>query len=148
MSVLEDIGKQVLGNVIAGASANGNGTGTSNGKPDWLSLAIGLLNQFGGLQGLMAKFQDAGIGSMVSSWISTGPNPPISAAQVKQVLGDDLPRVAEQAGTDTNSAAIGIAQVLPSLIDQLTPNGEPVQGDALRQGLKALLGGSFGKMLG
>jgi len=145
MSLLDEIGKQVLENVTGGKGTRA--TSTSN-RPDWLKLAMGLLNQYGGIKGLMAKFQQGGMEDMISSWISTGPNPPISAQQIKDLLGPDLPQVAEQAGTDPQSAAVGIAQVLPGLIDQLTPNGEPVEGDALQQGLKALLGANLGKIFG
>ena len=44
-------------------------------------------NQPGGLQGLVQSFHDKGMGGLVSSWISSGPNPPISGDQVHQVLG-------------------------------------------------------------
>ena len=144
MSLLDELGKQVLGNVRSGDKASP----ASGSQVDWLQLAMGLLNQYGGIRGLITKFQQGGLGDLVASWVSTGPNPPISSTQVKEVLGPQLPQVAQEAGTDTQTAAIGIAQVLPGLIDQLTPNGEPVEGDALQQGIKALLGGKFGNIFG
>jgi len=92
------------------------------------SLASGLLqmiqNQPGGLQGLVQSFHDKGMGGLVSSWISSGPNPPISGDQVHQVLGSDqVKALAAKAGISPDVAGAAIAQILPGLVDKLTPNG-------------------------
>jgi uncharacterized protein YidB (DUF937 family) len=92
------------------------------------SLASGLLqmiqNQPGGLQGLVQSFHDKGLGGLVSSWISSGPNPPISGDQVHQVLGSDqVKALAAKAGISPEVAGTAIAQILPGLVDKLTPNG-------------------------
>jgi uncharacterized protein YidB (DUF937 family) len=141
MSLIDDLGKQVLGKLFGGEQG-------ASGNTNWLQLAAALVMQQGGLQGLVEKFKNEGLGDMIASWVSTGPNPPISAEQIKLVLGSVLPDLAKQAGTDTNTAANGLAQVLPGLVDQLTPNGESVEGDALQQGLKAVLGGDLSKIFG
>jgi uncharacterized protein YidB (DUF937 family) len=61
---------------------------------------------------------------LVSSWVSTGPNPPISADQVHQVLGSDQVKgLAAKAGINPDVAGAAIAQLLPTLVDKLTPNG-------------------------
>jgi len=76
------------------------------------------------LQGLVQSFHDNGLGGLVSSWVSTGPNPPISADQVHQVLGSDqVKALAAKAGINPDEAGAAIAQLLPSLVDKLTPNG-------------------------
>lgn len=103
----------------AAGSALGDGTN---------SLTSGLLqliqNQPGGLQGLVQSFHDKGLGGIVSSWIGTGPNPPISGDQVHQVLGSDqVKALAAKAGISPDVAGTAIAQILPGLIDKLTPNG-------------------------
>lgn len=103
----------------AAGSALGGGTN---------SLTSGLLqliqNQPGGLQGLVQSFHDKGLGGIVSSWIGTGPNPPISGDQVHQVLGSDqVKALAAKAGISPDVAGTAIAQILPGLIDKLTPNG-------------------------
>lgn len=92
------------------------------------SLTSGLLqliqNQPGGLQGLVQSFHDKGLGGIVSSWIGTGPNPPISGDQVHQVLGSDqVKALAAKAGISPDVAGTAIAQILPGLVDKLTPNG-------------------------
>jgi len=113
MGLLDNLENQALGNVLGGSS-----------NP----LATGLLqmiqNQPGGLQGLVQSFHDKGMGGLVSSWISSGPNPPISADQVHQVLGSDqVKTLAAKAGISPDVAGAAIAQILPGLVDKLTPNG-------------------------
>jgi len=81
-------------------------------------------NQPGGLQGLVQSFHDKGMGGLVSSWIATGPNPPVSADQIHQVLGSDqVNALAAKAGISPDIAGSAIAQLLPGLVDKLTPNG-------------------------
>jgi uncharacterized protein YidB (DUF937 family) len=78
-----------------------------------------------GLTGLLGSFQKAGLGDMMSSWIAQGPNPPISAQQVAQVLGDDvLSQFAGRAGLPSGQAGSALAALLPAVIDQLTPDGQ------------------------
>ena len=92
-------------------------------------LASGLLqmiqNQPGGLQGLVQSFHDKGLGGLVSAWVSTGPNPPATADQIQHVLGSDtVKQLATAAGISQDAAGSSIAQLLPGIIDQLTPNGQ------------------------
>jgi uncharacterized protein YidB (DUF937 family) len=113
MGLLDNLENQAIGNVLGGSS-----------NP----LATGLLqmiqNQPGGLQGLVQSFHDKGMGGLVSSWVSTGPNPPISADQVHQVLGSDqVKALAAKAGINPDIAGAAIAEILPGLVDKLTPNG-------------------------
>ena len=122
MGVLDNLENQVLSKSL-GVSSN--------------SLVSGLLqmiqNQPGGLQGLVQSFHDKGMGGLVSSWISTGPNPPISPDQVHQVLGSEqVEAVAAKAGISPDVAGAAIAQMLPGLVDKLTPNGSvPDQSNVL-----------------
>lgn len=113
MGLLDNLENQALGKVLGGSSN---------------SLTSGLLqmiqNQPGGLQGLVQSFHDKGMGGLVSSWISSGPNPPISGDQVHQVLGSDqVKALAAKAGISPDVAGAAIAQILPGLVDKLTPNG-------------------------
>jgi uncharacterized protein YidB (DUF937 family) len=80
--------------------------------------------QPGGLDGLVTRFHDQGLGEIVDSWVGSGQNLPISADQVKSVLGDD--------GLETMAAKLGLpagmvnelaAKFLPQLIDNATPDG-------------------------
>ncbi len=83
----------------------------------------------GGVEGLAGLFQNAGLGQVMQGWISNGPNPPISAAQLTQVLGS--PRIAELAGKlgmTHDQAAQHLSQLLPHVIDHLNPNGTAPSG--------------------
>ena len=93
------------------------------------SLATGLLqmiqNQPGGLQGLVQSFHDKGLGAVASSWVGTGQNLPIAADQIHQVLGSDqVKALAAKAGISPDVAGSAIAQLLPGIVDKLTPNGQ------------------------
>jgi uncharacterized protein YidB (DUF937 family) len=86
-------------------------------------------NQPGGLDGLVQNFQQKGLGEVVSSWVSTAQNLPISADQISHVLGSDtVKNLAAKAGISPDQAGSQLADLLPGLIDKLTPNGHT--GDA------------------
>lgn len=96
----------------------------------------------GGLGGLVDMFQKKGLGDMVSSWISTGPNPPISAKQVTDVLGSDIvSQFATKAGVPQGQASGLLASLLPLVVDQLTPKGTVPQTNDLESALGGLLAG-------
>lgn len=122
MGLLDSLENQVLGNLL-GNSSN--------------PLATGLLhmiqNQPGGLQGLVQTFQEKGLGALASSWVSTGENLPISGDQIHQVLGSEqIQTLAAKAGISPDSAGSAIAQLLPTLVDKLTPNGQvPAQSSVM-----------------
>ena len=95
-----------------------------------------------GLAGVVEAFTKKGLGSMVTSWISTGPNPTVSASQVTDVLGSDVVRqFAAKAGVPQAEAGALLASLLPSVIDHLTPKGEVPAGNALESTLGGLLAG-------
>lgn len=114
------------------------------GNGGLLQSAQTLLNDNGGVAGLVEKFQQGGLGEIVSSWVGTGDNLAISAEQIQSVLGNEqLAGLAAKLGLDSNQVAQQVAEHLPTLIDRLTPNGElPQGGDLLSQGA-SLLGGLF-----
>jgi len=129
-------------------SALGGAGGTSGGNP-LLEIVMQMLSnngQTGGLAGLAQAFQDKGLGEQMASWISTGKNLPISPEQIRSVLGSgQLGQIASRLGMDEQQAAGGLADLLPQVIDKLTPNGHMPQGDdLLAQGLPLLKGKLFG----
>ena len=94
-------------------------------------------NQPGGLPGLVQTFHDKGLGGIVNSWISTGQNLPISAEQIEGVLGSDqVKQIAAQVGVSPDVASSKLAELLPTMIDKLTPDGKlPEGGNLLQQAL-------------
>jgi len=119
--------------------------GNQAGSSPLLQIAAALLNnggRFGGLEGLIQQFQRAGFDSQMNSWISTGQNLPISPEQLSQVLGaGHVQQMAQQAGMDPNALSAQLSQLLPQMIDKLTPQGQTPSG-----GLEDALG-MLGKMM-
>ncbi|AIY40397.1 hypothetical protein LT85_1239 [Collimonas arenae] len=100
--------------------------------------------QAAGAGGLLSAFEGAGLGSVVQSWIGNGQNQAISPDQVQQALGGGhLQELATAAGISPNEAAGHLSEILPELVNKLTPNG---QATAPAGGLD--LGGLLGGLLG
>jgi uncharacterized protein YidB (DUF937 family) len=123
--------------------------GNGGGNHAMLDAVMQLLSNQGGnggLAGLVQAFQQNGLGEHIASWISTGQNLPISPDQIRAALGSgQLGQIAAQLGMNESQAAGGLADLLPQVIDKLTPNGQLPQGDDLMaQGLELLKGKLFG----
>jgi uncharacterized protein YidB (DUF937 family) len=84
-----------------------------------------------GLAGLVQQFEQNGMGDLINSWVSTGQNKEISPEQMEQALGSQqIQQFAQQSGMNASQAAGSLAQLLPQIIDKLTPNGQvPAHGD-------------------
>ena len=139
---LLDSAMGALGGALGGAGGGGSGNPMFDAAMQLLSNT----GQNGGLAGLVQAFQDKGLGELIASWIGTGQNLPLSSEQIKAVLGgDQLGQIAGQLGMNESQAAGGLADLLPQVIDTLTPNGQMPQGDDLMaQGLALLKGKLFG----
>jgi len=95
----------------------------------------------GGLQGLIKSFKDKGLGDIVSSWVGTGQNLPISADQMKTGLGaNTIGQLASKIGVSADVATAKLAEILPGIIDKLTPEGKVPEPGLLQQGLNFLRG--------
>lgn len=130
MGLLDKIVSMASDNVPGGAGQGG-----------LLEQAMSLINNpsIGGLPGLISKFQNGGLSEIVSSWVETGENQPVSGDQIMNTLGTDkIKEIAASLGVSNNEAANGLASVLPQLIDKLTPGGQIPEGSALEQGLSVL----------
>jgi len=97
------------------------------------STVSGLLGKGAGeLPGLLDKFKAGGMGDVAQSWVGKGANLPINADQVRAVLGSDaVASVAGKLGISQEAAAAKIAEILPSVIDKLTPDGMVPDPEAL-----------------
>ena len=121
-------------------------------NPQVQQLLKSLLGQFtngqGGqanLQGLVDQFNKAGMGDQVNSWLSGGPNQPVSAQQLQQALGTGaIDQAAAKAGIPPEQAAQDLSQVLPEVVNAASPQGKLPEAapqmdvDAL---LKQIMGG-------
>ena len=107
------------------------GGGQGGGQGALLNAVVGMLaNQGGGGIGdLIGKFQQAGLGNVIGSWVGTGQNLPISTDQLGSVLGSDtLGNLAKQLGLSHGDLSSQLSQMLPQVVDQLTPHGAVPEG--------------------
>jgi uncharacterized protein YidB (DUF937 family) len=148
MGLLDGILKQALGGQ-RDTGGLGDLMSVVANNPQIVSALAGLLSTrdtsvggSGGLSGLLSAFQQKGLGDMVSSWVATGPNPPVSAAQLTDVLGPStLSQFASRAGVPESEAGALLAGLLPAAIDHLTPDGKVPETSALESSLSSLLSG-------
>jgi uncharacterized protein YidB (DUF937 family) len=88
----------------------------------------------GGLADLVQRFERGGYGGVVQSWIGNGQNQSIAPQDLQQAIGDDkVQQASAESGLPVASLLPLLAQVLPSLIDRLTPNGRIPEGGVAQQ---------------
>ena len=145
MGLLDSVLGSVMGNLASGRQ------GGAAGANILMQVLGGLLTQGGGVGGagsglgaLLQQLQPGGLGDVAASWVGTGQNLPISPEQLQSVLGgDQIGALAQQAGLSQGDLMGQLAQMLPQVVDRLTPNGQlPAGGEADLSGmLSSVLGG-------
>jgi len=148
MGLLDSVLGQVLGGGAQQQQQPGGGLG-GLGDLGGLAGALGGLlannGAQGGLGGLVTKFEQAGMGDVIGSWIGKGENAPVSGNQLNDVLGSEtIAAIASKLGINAQTLLPMLATMLPALIDHLTPHGKvPEQGvgnhDDLLTSLSGLL---------
>ena len=114
MGLLDQLGgslKGVLGSVAAAEA------------PALISAVLAKTNM-GGLQGLVDQLQQGGLANQVNSWLGNGANMQITPEQIQSALGNDqLRQLAQRFGVDPDAVAKLLAEHLPTVVDQASPNG-------------------------
>lgn len=138
-------------NQLAGMAAQMMGGNTQGASPLAGLLAQILGGQAPGmtaqhqsnpLAGLLAQFQQAGLGEHAESWVGTGPNKPVPPNQLKEVFGEaTVNQWAGQTGMDPSALLAQLSQMLPQAVDHMTPQGQIPETNALQQVLAGFLGG-------
>jgi uncharacterized protein YidB (DUF937 family) len=78
----------------------------------------------GGLGGLLSQFQQKGLGDVMNSWIGSGQNQSISPNQLGSALGPQIIKIlAQKSGLSEQEITSHLSQILPNVVDKLTPNG-------------------------
>lgn len=115
----------LLGNVLGMArSDTTTGAGTGAGSGMLVAAALQLLQQNGGLEGLLGRLRQSGLGAQADSWVSTGQNLPVDADAICNALGNGpIGEIAQRLGVSNRDLAGGLANVLPGLVDRMTPHG-------------------------
>ena len=95
------------------------------------SVVNNILEQHGGVQGVVNEFEKNGLAGTVRSWVSTGPNQPISPEQIHQVLGPELiQQLSAKSGLSVQELTQKLSQILPQAVDKLTPDGNVPKPEA------------------
>jgi uncharacterized protein YidB (DUF937 family) len=119
----------VLGSVLGGAARPGGQPAPGEGHRGMLMalllpLALQWVQRNGGIGSVLDRFRQQGYGAQANSWVSTGSNQRLGADEVGAVVGgDELSRMAQQLGVDRQQVAGGLAEILPQVVHQVTPNG-------------------------
>ena len=131
---------------IAMGMLGGNQT---TGSGNLIGTVMQVLNsQPGGLDGVVQSLRQGGLTETVSSWIGTGENAPVAADQVQNILGSSVVKdLAARLGVSPETAGSHLSELLPGIVDHLTPNGEVPQGGLAAAGL-SLVQGLLSRKLG
>lgn len=115
-----------------GAAAGLPGLGAAGGA-GLLGVVLQLLQQNGGLSGLVQQMQRSGYGDQAQSWIGTGQNQGLPTEALSQIFGSGaLQQLAQQFGVSHDEMSSKVAQVLPEVVNRMTPQGSlPADGDDL-----------------
>ena len=151
MGLLDGILGNVAGSMLSGNQAQGAnpldallrnlGGGNQTGGANILGAVMSLVQQNGGLPAVLNMLQSNGLGQQADSWVGTGANASVSGDQMTQVFGNaGLGNLAAQLGTSQGQAGSILSQILPELVNQLTPNGQipDNHNDLISQGLSLL----------
>jgi uncharacterized protein YidB (DUF937 family) len=142
MGLFDSLAKNALGSMLGGSA-----------KLDPAAMLSGLLNDAGGLSGMMAQFEKAGMGATFSSWIGTGTNQPISADQMQNAVGaENLQALAAKVGMSVTTVLPLLSQFLPHVIDKLTPQGiihdNNPSGSQIQSVLTSVISSGLGGLFG
>jgi uncharacterized protein YidB (DUF937 family) len=136
MGLLDSIASQVTG-ALAGSATDA----LPAAHPGLLEVVTALLGnpQTGGLQGLVASFEQQGLGHLIGSWIGTGENLAITPDEVHSVLGAaQIEAVAQKVGLTPADVTNQLAGLLPHAVDSVTQGGVVPQGSALDEAVNLL----------
>jgi uncharacterized protein YidB (DUF937 family) len=150
MGLLDGLIGNVLGSMLSGNQTQNPldsvlgglaGRNQAQGGNLLLQVILSLLQQNGGLEGVLGRFRQGGLGQQADSWVGTGQNMNISRDQLQQIFGSStISDLASQLGMPEDQAGSTMAQLLPEVINHLTPQGQvPENGDEeIAQGLSML----------
>ncbi len=143
MGMIDGLIGNVIGNMMGGAGGNPQSAmGGAGGNP-MMNIAFQLMQQNGGLTGVLDMLKHGGLGEHANSWVSQGQNQGVTGDMLKSVLGSGvLGQMGAQHGMDANQVSSGLASMLPELISQMTPHGQVPDNhsDMISQGLAMLMG--------
>ncbi len=131
------VGGAVLGGMLGRRGMGGRGMLLAMLLP----YAMQWVQRNGGVGAVLERFRNKGFGQQAQSWVSTGANDGLRAEEIDQVVGgEELSRLARQLGVTEQEVSQGLAEIMPEMVDQLSPDGQlpPEADDALDAGRSEL----------
>ena len=142
------LGGAALGTVLGGMLGRRGGVNAGRGGNSrsalllmLLPLAMRWVQRNGGVGAVLKRLQQQGNGSQARSWMEPGVNQPLDEKAVETLVGqDDIGQMAERLGVPREQVAQAFAEIMPELVDQLTPEGQvPAHADAVMDEGRAAL---------
>jgi uncharacterized protein YidB (DUF937 family) len=135
MSLFDSLVQTALQSALGGNS--------QNQTQNLVKGVVGMLvNNAGGISGLVNKFNQSGLGDVAASWIGKGENKTVTPQQLEEALGaDKVAELAKEAGIPEEKGAEVLSQVLPTVVDKMTPDGDIPEEHQLGTLSKIILGG-------
>ena len=123
----------ILGQLLGGGGGMRDTTAGMSGR------GAGLGGGMGGLGALLEQMQQAGLGEQARSWVGTGQNMPISPDALSQIFGEGgIGAIARQAGLTPQETSEGLSELLPDVVNHVTPTGEVPDFDQLTRSVEDL----------
>ena len=132
------LGGVALGSILSGVLRNRQAGGVPGGAHPYgnrtallvmlLPLAMRWVQKNGGLNAVLDRFRQQGLGRQAQSWVGTGKNDGIDGGAVEQVVGaGELQQMAQRLGVPEHEVAQAFAEIMPQMVDHLSPQGEVPQ---------------------
>jgi uncharacterized protein YidB (DUF937 family) len=132
----------LLGSVLGGGQQQQGG----GAQQALLQAALGMMQEKGGVSGVLDAFKQNGMGDHAASWVGTGDNQGLSVEQLTKALGPAaIAAIASKAGMSHGDASSGLASMLPGIINHMTPQGNVPENHGNM--LQDMLGAFAGNML-
>lgn len=129
----------VLGQVLGQGGPAMRAAPGGGGLDDLLGQILGGGAAAGGLGGLLEQMRRSGFGEQADSWVQRGPNLPISPDALEQIFGrGGMSEIARHAGISEDEARSGLSELLPEVVDRVTPDGRMPDLDALSSSVDEL----------
>jgi|AGFS01.1.fsa_nt_gi Uncharacterized protein conserved in bacteria len=115
-------------------------SGAQDSRMGQYQAILSWVSEQGGIEGVLGKFREQGLGAIVESWLSSGASLPVTASQIVSVLGSPaVSALAQKLGIDTLATSSLVAESLPKIVDILSPGGRvDTQQDLLSAGMTLL----------
>jgi uncharacterized protein YidB (DUF937 family) len=142
MTALLPVVLAMLAKRQSGSQANASAGGMGGGLGSVLGQIFGRSSAGtgSGLDSLLEQFQRAGFGNEAQSWVGTGRNEPMPPNALESVFGrDGMAEIARHAGVSEQDASRGLSELMPEVIDRVTPDGRAPDENSLVASVDALI---------